>query len=37
MIETFKINMYFDKKGEDLEELIKHLIINILNKNIFEH
>ena len=26
MSETFKINMYFDEKGEKLEELIKHLI-----------
>ena len=24
------------KKGEELEELIKHLIINILKKDIFE-
>ncbi len=37
MRETFKINMYFDEKGENLEELIKHLIINILKNNIFEH
>lgn len=37
MSETFKINMYFDEEGEELEELIKHLIINILKKNIFEH
>lgn len=37
MSETFKINMYFDEKGEDLEKLIKYLIINILKKNIFEH
>ena len=29
MSETFKINMYFDEKGEELEGLIKHLIINI--------
>lgn len=35
MSETFKINIYFDEKGEELEELIKHLIINILKKNIF--
>ena len=34
MSETFKINIYFDEKGE---ELIKHLIINILKKDIFEH
>ena len=37
MSETFKINMYFDEKGENIEELIKHLIINILKKNNFEH
>ena len=37
MNKTFKINMYFDEKGEKLEELIKHLIINILKKDIFEH
>ena len=37
MSETFKINMYFDEKGEKLEVLIKHLIINILKKNSLEH
>lgn len=36
MSETFNINIYFDEKGEELEELIKHLIINILKKDIFE-
>ena len=35
MSETFKINIYFDEKGEELEGLIKHLIINILNSNCF--
>ena len=35
--ETFKINMYFDEKGEELERLIKYLIINTLKKNTFEH
>lgn len=30
MNETFKINIYFDEEGEELEEIIKHLIINIL-------
>ena len=35
MSETFKINIYFDEKGEELEELIKHLIINILKKKYF--
>lgn len=39
MSETFKINMYFDEKGEGLEELTKYLIINILkkNKDVFGH
>ena len=37
MSETFKINIYFDEKGEELERLIKHLIINIVKKDIFEH
>ena len=37
MSETFKINIYFDEKGEELEGLIKYLIINILKKDIFEH
>ena len=32
MKESFKINIYFDEKGEDLENLIEHLIINILEK-----
>ena len=36
MNKTFKINIYFDEKGEELEVLIKHLIINILKKDIFE-
>ena len=37
MCESFKINVYFDENGEELEELIKHLIINILKKDTFEH
>ena len=37
MNKTFKINMYFDEKGEEIERLIKHLIINILKKDVFEH
>ena len=32
MNESFKINIYFDEKGEDLENLIEHLIMNILEK-----
>lgn len=34
MNEAFKINIYFDGKGEDLENLIEYLIINMLDKNI---
>ena len=37
MNEHFKINIYFDENGEDLEHLINCLIINILKKNIFEN
>ena len=29
MNESFKINIYFDEKGEDLENLIKLLIMNL--------
>ncbi len=32
MNESFKINIYYDEKGENLENLIEHLIINILEK-----
>ena len=32
MKESFKINIYFDEKGEDLENLIEHLIIIMLEK-----
>ena len=32
MNESFKINIYFDEKGEDLENLIEYLIMNILEK-----
>lgn len=35
MSETFKINMYFDEKGEELERLIKYLIINTLKEKYF--
>lgn len=27
MNETFKINVYFDEKGEEIEELISRLLI----------
>lgn len=33
MNESFKINIYFDETGEDLENLIEHLIINMLDIN----
>ena len=32
MNESFKINIYCDEKGEDLENLIEYLIMNILEK-----
>lgn len=32
MNELFKINMYFDEKGEEIEKLISHLLINKLEK-----
>lgn len=32
MNESFKINMYFDEKGEEIEKLISHLLINKLEK-----
>lgn len=30
---TFKVNIYFNEKGEELEELIEHLIIIEGRKN----
>ncbi len=33
MSEAFKINVYFDEKGEEIENLISHLLIDILEKN----
>lgn len=32
MNEAFKINMYFDEKGEEIEKLISHLLISKLEK-----
>lgn len=32
MNELFKINVYFDEKGEELESLIECLLIDILEK-----
>lgn len=34
MSETFKINMYFDEKGEELEEIISYFLINNLEKQL---
>ena len=33
MSELFKINIYFNEKGESLESLMEHLIINMLDIN----
>ena len=33
MNKPFKINIYFDEKGEEIENLIKYLIIKILERN----
>lgn len=32
MRDLFKINVYFDEKGEEIEKLISHLLINKLEK-----
>ncbi len=32
MNETFKINMHFDEKGEEIENIIFHFLIDILEK-----
>lgn len=32
MCESFKINVYFDEKSEELESLIERLLIDILEK-----
>ena len=32
MCESFKINVYFDEKGEELECLIERLLIYILER-----
>ena len=34
MYETFKINVYFDEKGEKIENLISRILIDILEKNV---
>lgn len=33
MCESFKINVYFDEKGEEIEKMISHLLIDIIEKN----
>ena len=33
MNESFKINVYFDEKGEELESLIERLLINTIIKH----
>lgn len=33
MSETFKINVYFDEKGEEIEKIISHFLIDIIEKN----
>ena len=33
MNEAFKINVYFDEEGEEIEKIISHLLIGIIEKN----
>ncbi len=33
MDKTFKINVYFDQNSEEIENLISHFLIDILEKN----
>ena len=33
MNETFKINVYFDEKGEEIENLISRFLVDTLRKN----
>lgn len=33
MNETFKINVYFDEKGEEIEKLISYLLVDMIEKN----
>lgn len=33
MNESFKINVYFDEQGEELEKIISYLLINQIEKN----
>lgn len=34
MNETFKINIYFDEKGEELEKILSYYLINQLKENL---
>ncbi len=34
MNETFKINVYFDEKGEEIENIISHFLIDMLEKKV---
>ena len=33
MNETFKINVYFDEKGEEIENIIVHFLIDIIRED----
>lgn len=33
MNETFKINVYFDENGEEIEKIISRLLVDIIQKN----
>ncbi len=33
MCESFKINVYFDEQGEEIEKIISRLLIDIIEKN----
>ena len=33
MNDTFKINVQFDENGEEIEKLIVHILVNILEKD----
>lgn len=33
MSEPFKINVYFDEKGEEIEKIISRLLVDIIEKN----
>lgn len=33
MCESFKINVYFDEKGEEIEKIISGFLIDMIEKN----